>query len=156
MSNIGEIKGVIVKRLIRHSDERGFFEEIVRDDENLLEKFGQMSCSKTNSGVIKAFHYHESQDDIWFFPVGNVRVVLHDLREKSLVEGITQIIFTGEDNPMVILIPRMVAHGYQVLGNKKCIIVYLTTKSYDPISPDEKRISYDNLDIGFNWAIINK
>jgi dTDP-4-dehydrorhamnose 3,5-epimerase len=50
----------------------------------------------------------------------------------------------------------MVAHGYQVLGNKECIIVYLTTKSYNPTNPDEKRISYNSLKIGFDWAIINK
>lgn len=68
------INGVQVKKLIRHCDDRGYFMEILRDDDNLLSRFGQASMSKTYPGVIKAFHYHEQQDDLWFFPADTVPV----------------------------------------------------------------------------------
>ena len=55
----GKIKGVKFKQLTRFCDDRGWFEEVVRDDENLVSRFGQVSASKTNPGVIKAFHYHD-------------------------------------------------------------------------------------------------
>jgi dTDP-4-dehydrorhamnose 3,5-epimerase len=151
-----KIKGVKFKKLIRHADERGFFEEIVRDDEAIVKKFGQLSASKTNPGVIKAFHYHEKQDDIWFFPSGNARVVLSDIRESSETKGVTQAFFMGEDSPSALLIPAGVAHGYQVLGLEPVVITYLTTESYDPKNPDEKRIEFDDPKIGFDWSIENR
>ena len=152
----GKIKGVKFKKLTRFSDDRGWFEEVVRDDENLVKKFGQISASKTNPGVIKAFHYHEKQDDLWFFPKGNARVVLHDLREDSATKGTTEQYFMGEDNPGLLLIPKGVAHGYQVLGQEPVIITYLTTEPYDPKNPDEKRLDWNDKTINFNWEIENK
>lgn len=146
------IKDVIVKKLLRHPDDRGFFMEILRDDEDLLKRFGQASISKSYPGVIKAFHYHERQDDIWFFPVGNAQVVLYDLREDSPTKGETSVFYMGEDNPIVVVIPKGVAHGYRVLGNEPACIVYFTTESYDPKKPDEKRIDWDDPKIGFDWT----
>ena len=145
------IKDVIVKKLVRHYDDRGFFMEILRDDEELLKRFGQATMSKSYPGVIKAFHYHERQEDIWFFPVGNAQVVLYDLREDSPTKGETNIFYLGEDNPQIVVIPVGVAHGYRVLGNEPACIVYFTTESYDSKNPDEKRIEWDDPQINFDW-----
>ncbi|MET3698877.1 dTDP-4-dehydrorhamnose 3,5-epimerase [Bacillus oleivorans] len=145
------IEGVKVKKLIKHCDDRGFFMELVRDDEDLLSRFGQASMSMSYPGVIKAFHYHEKQDDVWFFPSGNAQVVLYDLREDSLTKGQTDVFYMGEENPIVLVIPKGVAHGYRVLGNKPAAIIYFTTQSYDPNNPDEKRILWDDPMIGFDW-----
>ncbi|BAS27968.1 dTDP-4-dehydrorhamnose 3,5-epimerase family protein [Limnochorda pilosa] len=146
------IDGVRVKQLVRHPDDRGFFQEILRDDDGLLRRFGQASMSKTYPGVIKAFHYHERQDDLWFFPVGNAQVVLHDLREGSPTRGETNVFYMGEENPILLLIPVGVAHGYRTLGEKPAFIIYFTTESYNPNDPDEKRIPYDDPSIGFDWT----
>ncbi len=148
----GPIESVKIKRLVRHCDDRGFFQEILRDDDSLLSRFGQSSMSKSYPGVIKAFHYHERQDDLWFFPVGNAQVVLHDLRHDSPTRGRTQVVHMGEDNPILLFIPRMVAHGYRVLGEKAAVIIYFTTESYNPLDPDEKRIGHDDPLIGFDWS----
>ncbi len=150
------IQGVTVKKLIRHSDDRGFFMEVLRDDDGLLKRFGQASFSKSYPGVIKAFHYHELQDDLWFFPSGNAQVVLHDLREDSTTKGETNVFYMGEDDPMLLVIPTGVAHGYRVLGNEPAVIMYFTTMSYDPKNPDEKRIPWDDPSIGFDWTTKNR
>lgn len=156
MSRLGTIEGVKVKQLVRHPDNRGFFEEILRDDDDLLRRFGQASLSMTYPGVIKAFHYHKRQDDLWFFPVGSAQVVLHDTREGSPTRGITQVLYAGEDNPILIVIPVGVAHGYRVLGPKPLMIVYFTTESYVAGNPDEYRIPWDDPEIGFDWSIKNR
>ena len=145
------IQGVEVKKLVRHPDDRGFFMEILRDDDELLKRFGQASLSKSYPGVIKAFQYHKRQDDIWFFPVGNAQVVLHDMREDSPTKGETNVFYLGEDNPQIVVIPVGVAHGYRVLGNTPAVIVYFTTESYDPKNPDEYRVAWDDPSIGFDW-----
>lgn len=151
-----KIKDVKFKKLTRHADERGFFAEVVRDDEEIVKRFGQLSVSKTLPGVIKAFHYHKKQDDIWFFPAGNARVVLHDLRDDSKTKGTSESFIMGEDNPSCLLIPKGVAHGYQVLGNEPVVITYLTTESYDPKDPDEERLEWDDPKIGYDWGIKNR
>jgi dTDP-4-dehydrorhamnose 3,5-epimerase len=145
------IEGVKSKKLIKHFDDRGFFAEVLRDDDGLLSNFGQISWSTSYPGVIKAFHYHEEQDDIWFFPSGNAQVVLYDLRENSSTKGRTNVYYMGEHNPLILLIPKGVAHGYRVLGEKPATIIYCTTKSYNPIQPDEKRISWNDKEINFDW-----
>lgn len=101
--------------------------------------------------MIKAFHYHEKQDDLWFFPTGHAQVVLYDLREDSETKGETDVYYMGEDNPMLLLIPKGVAHGYRVLGETPLTIIYFTTTSYNPDQPDEKRIPWNDETIGFNW-----
>lgn len=147
------IEGVVLKKLIRHSDDRGFFMEILRDDDGLLKRFGQASLSESYPGVIKAFHYHEHQDDLWFFPSGNAQVVLHDLREDSVTKGETNSYYLGENNPGLLVIPKGVAHGYRVLGITPAVIVYFTTESYRPEKPDELRLAWDDPSIGFDWSI---
>ncbi|MEI4790611.1 dTDP-4-dehydrorhamnose 3,5-epimerase family protein [Bacillus sp. FJAT-53060] len=145
------IDGVQTKKLMKHCDDRGFFAELIRDDEPMLKRFGQASWSKSFPGVIKAFHYHEKQDDVWFFPAGHAQVVLYDLREGSPTKGQTDVYYMGEDNPMLLLIPKGVAHGYRVLGETPLQIVYFTTESYDTKNPDEKRIAWNDEAIGFDW-----
>ncbi len=152
MSQFGKIDGVLVKNLVRHPDNRGFFQEILRDDDELLRSFGQASLSMSYPGVIKAFHYHERQDDLWFFPVGSAEVVLYDSRDDSKTRGITQVLYPGQDNPILIVIPVGVLHGYRVLGSTPLMIVYFTTESYRPESPDEKRVAWDDPGIGFDWT----
>jgi dTDP-4-dehydrorhamnose 3,5-epimerase len=151
------IEGVKVKKLVKHCDDRGFFAELIRDDEpEFLAKFGQASWSMSYPGVIKAFHYHEKQDDLWFFPSGNAQVVLYDLREGSPTKGETNVFYMGEENPIMLLIPKRVAHGYRVLGHKPATIIYFTTESYNPDNPDEKRIPWNDPSINFNWKTINR
>lgn len=150
---MGKIHDVVIKKLVTHSDDRGYFREVLRDDDNLMSRFGQTSFTKTYPGVVKAFHWHKKQDDLWYVVDGMARVVLYDQREESPTRGETQVIYAGEDNPVLILIPAGIAHGYQVLGTKPVMLFYHTTQSYDPADPDEMRIPYDDPEIGFDWSI---
>ncbi len=150
------IAGVEVKKLIKHVDDRGFFMEILRDDDKLLDRFGQASMSLTYPGVIKAFHYHNIQDDHWFFPSGNAQVVLYDMREDSPTYKKTNVFYMGEHNPILVKIPKGVAHGYRVLGSEPAVIIYFTTESYKREEPDEFRIPWDDPEIGFDWTTQNR
>ncbi|BAC13083.1 spore coat polysaccharide synthesis (dTDP-4-dehydrorhamnose epimerase) [Oceanobacillus iheyensis HTE831] len=145
------IEGVQIKRIEKHCDDRGYLAELVRDDEHLLSHFGQATISMSYPGVIKAFHYHEKQDDLWYFASGNAQVVLYDLRKNTNTTGRTDVIYMGEHNPILLLIPKGIAHGYRVLGSKPATIIYFTTKSYNKNDPDEKRLAWNDPEINFNW-----
>jgi dTDP-4-dehydrorhamnose 3,5-epimerase len=153
---MGKIHDVVIKKLVTHSDDRGYFREILRDDDNLMTRFGQTSFTKTYPRVIKAFHWHKHQDDLWYVAAGMARVVLYDQRTDSPTHGETQVIYAGEDNPVLILIPSGIAHGYQVIGVKPVLLFYHSTRSYDPDDPDEERIPFDDPAIGFDWSIKNR
>lgn len=151
-----EISGVVIKNLMKHTDERGYFMEILRNDDKLLSKFGQSAISLTYPGVIKAFHWHKKQDDFFFVASGEAMVVLYDRRENSPSYGKTQVIFAGESKPLLIFIPKGIAHGYKALGEKHVLMFYHMTESYDAKNPDEQRIDPHDEKIGFNWNVSSR
>ena len=102
-------------------------------------------------GVIKAFHWHRRQWDVWFFAAGMAQTVLHDLREGSPTCGRTEVFYMGVRHSLVLAIPPGVAHGYRVLGSEPAALFYHTTEHYDPAAPDEERIPFDDPRIGFDW-----
>ncbi len=129
----------------------GFLMEVLRADEGLLKKFGQTTFTVANSGTIKAFHWHKKQDDLWFVATGRAKIVLYDLRENSSTKDKTQVIYAGKDDYKLVLIPAGVAHGYKVLSDEPVLLFYHTTEPYNAKAPDEERIPYNDLKIGFNW-----
>ncbi len=151
-----QIDGVYVKQLKINSDDRGFLTELFKADDEFVKKHNivvkQTNFSVAYPGLIKAFHWHKKQWDIWFIASGNVQVVLHDMREKSPTYKKTQVIFAGETNRVLIAIPPFVAHGYRVLGNEPAALFYHVTETYDPKNPDEERIPHNDPKIGFDWT----
>ena len=80
------IDGVVLKVLTVHADDRGLLMEVIRDDEPVFKSVKQTTFTIAYPGVIKAFHWHKRQWDVWFFSSGMAQVVLHDLREGSRSE----------------------------------------------------------------------
>jgi dTDP-4-dehydrorhamnose 3,5-epimerase len=156
MSTFGVIDGVKVKQIVRNCDDRGFFSEIMKEGEESAIEVKQTSYTETLPGVIKAFHYHDRQWDAWFVVKGSAQIVLHDLRDASPTKGATQVVFAGQDKPLLVAIPPGVAHGYRVLGAERVCLFYHTSEAYDPANPDEKRIPFDDPSIGFDWATKNR
>jgi dTDP-4-dehydrorhamnose 3,5-epimerase len=144
---------VHLTQLVAHSDDRGFFMEMLRSDDGpLYTGFGQSSYTESYPGVIKAFHWHRRQDDVWVVLSGMAQVVMHDLREDSPSKGLTQVVYMGEQRRVALFIPRGVAHGYRALGTEPVRLVYHTTNPYNPEDPDEERIPWDDPKIGFDWS----
>lgn len=148
---IGKIEGVVAQPLVRHADDRGYFEELIRvTDAFFGEGFGQLSHSKMYPGVVKAWHIHKTQIDWWYVAFGRLRVGLHDLRPESPTHGVTQELQMGDDLPPVLLkIPAGVAHGCRVIGETPAHLFYVTSCTYNP--EEEGRIPYDDPAIGYDW-----
>jgi dTDP-4-dehydrorhamnose 3,5-epimerase len=144
------IDGVVLKDLVTHSDERGFFREIIRvSDCFFSEGFGQFSHSLMYPGTAKAWHIHPHQVDWWYVPIGVLKVALHDLRENSPTKGETMEFFLGENQPARVLrIPPGVAHGCKAIGGVTHLF-YITSMTYDP--KEEGRIPHDDANIGYDW-----
>jgi dTDP-4-dehydrorhamnose 3,5-epimerase len=150
------IDGVVMKTCTVHADDRGALIEILRDDEPVFREVKQTTYTVAYPGVIKAFHWHKRQWDVWFMVAGMAQVVLYDLREDSPTCGETQVIYMGVRKPQVVAIPPGVAHGYRTLGTEPAALLYHTTERYDPADPDEMRIPFDDPRIGFDWRTKNR
>lgn len=149
------IQGISIKKVVKHSDERGFFSELIKFGEDTFHEVMQTSYSETNPGVIKAFHVHNYWE-VWCIIKGQAQVVLHDMREDSQTKGQTDVIYTGEDNMMVIAIPGEVAHGYKPLGDKPMGVIYHASEAYDPKNITIRTIPHDSPDIAFDWEKLDK
>ena len=146
------IKDVIIKKLTINKDYRGNFREVIRLSEGIVQEIKQVSMSRTKPGIIKAFHCHKYQDDLFYAIKGNIKIVLYDGREDSETKGETQVIHLGESyEPQVVFIPRGVLHGYKVLGTKDAEVLYIVNNEYNPSNPDEERIDFNDPEINFNW-----
>jgi len=144
------IEGTVLEDLVTHTDERGFFREIIRvTDEFFAEGFGQWSHSLMYPGVIKAWHIHKKQIDWWYVCNGLLKVALHDTRPDSPSYRETMEFLMGDDQPARLLrIPPGVAHGCKCL-NGPANLFYVTSSVYDP--DDEGRIAHDDPEIGYDW-----
>jgi dTDP-4-dehydrorhamnose 3,5-epimerase len=144
------IEGVIIKELVTHTDERGFFREIFRFSEE-FEKIsvGQLSHSLAKAGVVKAWHGHKGQSQWNYVVSGKLKVALYDNRSESSTYRETMEFLVGdEEKPTAYFFPPVVLHGYKCLKGPMHII-YVTSGVYE--LSDEVRISKDNPKIGYQW-----
>lgn len=109
----------------------------------------QISATLTYTGVIKAFHYHAKQFDCWTVVSGMLQVALVNLRRGAKSYGNRNTFYIGDRRPWQILIPPGVAHGYKVLGKDPAVLVYATSRFYDPA--DELRVPYDDNRLNYDW-----
>lgn len=144
------IDGVKIKELIRHKDERGYFEELIRiTDEFFKEGFGQLSHSYMNKGVIKAWHIHKNQIDWWYAAKGTLKAALYDMRKDSpTFKQLNQFVLGENGENIVLKIPAGVAHGCKVIS-EDVELFYITSSIYN--TAEEGRIPHDDREIGFDW-----
>ena len=145
------ISHAAVKQLVRHPDERGYFEEVIRvTDDFFGEGFGQLSHSFMVAGVVKAWHVHKTQIDWWFCTTGKIKAVLYDTRKDSpTYKELNEFILGDAPDNIVLKIPAGVAHGMKILEGP-CHFVYATSTVYN--LEEEGRIPYTDPEIGYDWV----
>jgi len=147
------IEGVKLKDLRVIPDERGRLMEILRRDDDIFKKFGQVYITTAYPGVVKAWHYHKNQIDSFAVVKGMMKIALYDGREDSPTYREVNEFFLGEHNPKLLQIPKMVYHGFKCIGGEEAIVVNIPTEVYNYKNPDEYRVDpYDN-DIPYDWKL---
>jgi len=147
------IEGVQIKQLVAHADERGALMEILRNDDPIFSSFGQVYVTSDYPGVVRAWHYHRYQDDLWAVVKGMVKAVLYDNREGSPTRGELNEFFLGEQNRILLRIPAGVLHGYKTIGVETALLLNFPTHVYDHQAPDEYRLPPDSPEVPYDWAI---
>ena len=145
------IEGVKVKKLKVIPDERGRLMEMLRVDDELFEKFGQVYMTTTYPNVVKAWHFHKGQSDNLVCVFGMIKLVLYDQREDSPTFSNISEIYMGVHNPLLIHVPANVCHGWMCVSSEEAIIVNIPTEVYSYDRPDEHRIDPHENDIPYEW-----
>jgi dTDP-4-dehydrorhamnose 3,5-epimerase len=115
----GQIDGVIVKKLTKHHDQRGFLCETFRSDELPPGIEPVMSyASYTEAGIARGPHEHTEQTDIFaFLGPGTFLLKLWDNRPKSVTYGHYMELTAGRDNSLTVIIPPGIVHGYKNISS---------------------------------------
>lgn len=145
------IDGVKIKKLSMFPDERGRLMEILRADDDLFIKFGQLYMTTAYPGVVKGWHYHKIQTDNFVVVKGMMKVVLYDGRTDSATLGEINEFFMGVHNPLLLQIPPYVFHGFKCISEEDAIVINCPTEVYYYKNPDEYRVHPHNNDIPYDW-----
>ena len=146
------IQGVIVHRLKVIPDERGRLMEMVRRDDPFFSGFGQVYLTTVYPGVVKAWHYHKIQTDVFTCIQGMVKVALYDDRDGSRTRGLINELYIGEHNPCLIVIPPGVYHGWKCISECEAYIVNMPSEPYNRSDPDEYRSDPHEGEIPYDWS----
>jgi dTDP-4-dehydrorhamnose 3,5-epimerase len=146
------IDGVKVKDLKVIPDERGYLQEILRNDEDLFKNFGQVYMTTTYPGVVKGWHYHDEQCDNVVCLKGMIKLVLYDDRKGSKTKGTINQFFIGEQSAKLVQIPKGIYHGWKCVSTDTAYIVNIPDKVFNYKKPDEHRLDPHKNDIPYDWS----
>jgi dTDP-4-dehydrorhamnose 3,5-epimerase len=146
------IEGVRLKPLKVIPDERGRLMEMLRADDDLFVKFGQVYMTSAYPGVVKAWHYHKIQYDNFVVVRGMMKFALYDPRPESPSYRQVNVFFLGEHNPMLLQIAPLIYHGFKTISDHEAICVNTPSEPYHPAAPDEYRVDPHGSDIPYDWA----
>jgi len=119
------IKGVIIKKLSKFEDARGWLTEIFRKDDLGGYQPEMSYISSTKPGVVRGPHEHVKQSDCFVFVgPGNFELYLWDKKGNAMK------IEVGENNPTLVIVPPGVIHGYKCIGDKDAWSINLPDKLY--------------------------
>ncbi len=146
------IEGVQIKKLKVIPDERGRLMEMLRADDEIFIKFGQVYMTTAYPGAVKAWHYHKKQVDNFVVVKGMMKIVLYDCREHSSTFKEVNEFFIGEHNPLLLQIPAYVYHGFKCISEHEAIVVNCPTEVYSYRDPDEYRVDPHKGEIPYDWS----
>jgi len=142
----------VIKLLKVVPDERGRLMEIMRRDDPFFTGFGQVYLSTVHPGVVKAWHYHNIQEDRFTCVKGMVKAVLYDDREGSPTRGALNEIYIGEHKPCLVVIPPGVYHGWKCISECEAYVINIPSEPYNYSDPDEYRVDPHDGGIPYDWA----
>jgi dTDP-4-dehydrorhamnose 3,5-epimerase len=139
-----QIEGVRLNRLVTHEDARGDLTVLISDLNDAIASIRHVYVVTATPGSIRAWVYHKRQFDRLAYTNGFLRVVLYDLRPRSVTYGRLNVMDVGESNKVLVTIPPEVVHGVQNCGPSAGTFVNMPTRTYNPARPDKFRLPFNH------------
>ena len=148
----GPIKGVEIKKLTVIPDERGAIYHMLRNDDPLFEKFGEIYFSKAYPGVVKGWHLHKEMTLMYSVVVGMAKLVLYDDRQDSPTKGNLMEIYIGEENRLLVKVPSGVWNGFKCISQTPVIVANCATIAHD--KNEIVRLDPLSSEIPYSWDVV--
>ncbi len=143
------IEGVFIEKLKKIEDSRGKVMHMLHCDSPYFSAFGEIYFSAINSGIVKAWRKYLKMTQCFAVPVGMIKLVIYDDREKSLTKGEAWEMELGEENYCLVKSPPMLWYGFKGISNTPALIANCTDIPHDP---DEiKRLDPFDTAIPYIW-----
>lgn len=123
------LPGVLVRRLKRFTDDRGWLIELFRDDElpeGFVPAMGYISV--THPGVARGPHEHADQTDGFVFLSGTFRLFLWESREGN--DPVELRLDVGEGESVFVTVPPGVVHAYKNIGDADAFVLNFPDRLY--------------------------
>lgn len=125
------MKGVDIKNLAVHKDNRGWLAEIFKPEYISSFKNGQVNITTAYPGIVKANHYHTKKSEWYCVLKGKMKLVLKDMKTNE-----TEELIISDDNLKLIKIGANIAHGFKNVGNEMLYLLYYIDTPFDPNDTD--------------------
>lgn len=145
------IDGVKITKLNQIFDERGKVMHMLRNDQEIFSKFGEIYFSYTHPNVVKAWHYHKEMTLNYAVIYGEVKLVLFDDRENSTTKGNLMELYFSTENYNLITVPPKIWNGFKTVGSKPAILANCSDIPHD--DNEVLRKDYQDQSIPYNWNI---
>ena len=145
------IDGVSLRYATTHFDERGEVCEIYDPAWGLSSApLVYVYAALIRPARIKGWVYHKEQIDRMFALSGFLRIVLYDPREGSPSRGMINEIHLTERNRGLVVIPPLVVHAVQNVGNIDAAFVNMPDRPYNHLNPDKYRVDKSSVPYDFD------
>ena len=145
------IHGVKITPLKQIIDERGKVMLMMRNDDKIFKKFGEIYFSCTHPGVVKAWHMHKKMTLNYAIISGQLKIVLFDDRKKSSTKGTLQEIYMSTENYFLLSVPPLIWNGFKAIENRSSIIANCTDVAHDPNEMIKK--PFDDPMFPYDWGM---
>ena len=109
------------------ADDRGKVMHMLRSDDKIFQKFGEIYFSTIYKNKIKAWHLHKESTLNYVCVKGIVKLVLFDDRSESKSKGEIQEITMSKDNYSLVTIPKNIWNGFKGIGEDESIVANCLT-----------------------------
>jgi len=144
---INDIK-ITPLKIIR--DSRGSVMHMLRSDNSIFKKFGEIYFSTILKDVIKAWNLHKEATLNYACIKGKVKLVLFDDRKGSETRGNYQELIISPDQYSLVTIPPNIWNGFKNLDNNESIIANCLDQPHN--EKEMVREPYDNKKFKFDWS----
>ncbi len=148
------IQGIFNIEMPTHDDGRGFFREVLRNNE-IQKQTGnefilkQVNHSRSVKNTLRGIHI-APWNKIIYVTRGQVQSVIVDCRKDSPTFGKYDSINLGDENRNCMFVPKYCGNSYLVLS-EDADYIYLTDQEWMPNL--EKGFMWNDPDISINWTL---
>lgn len=150
-ASVSAIHDVQVSPLRRIADERGAVFHMLREDDPVFVRFGEIYFSLVYPGVVKGWHAHKRMTLNYAVPVGMVKLVCYDDRPGSSTRGVLQELHVGELSYALVTVPPLIWNGFKCEGDRPALVANCASHPHDR-GEIERQDPFAS-EIPYDWAL---